>query len=183
MNATLVNRLSPGRSLAKDAVLVVGGATLTAICSQIAIPWIPVPFTLQTFAVLLCGLVLGSRRGMLSQLAYVFCGAAGLPVFQGFAGGFVRLAGPTGGYLIGFVLAAGIVGALAERGWDRRVLSTAAAMAVGTAVILGLGCAWLSFYVGWPKSLWLGVIPFLAGDAIKAAAAAAALPAAWRWAR
>lgn len=181
MNATLVTRLFPSRSLAKDATLVVGGATLTAICSQIAIPWIPVPFTLQTFAVLLCGLVLGSRRGMLSQATFVVAGAAGLPVFQGFTGGFLHLAGPTGGYLIGFVLAAGVVGMFAEREWDRKVLTNAVAMVAGSLVILGVGCAWLSVYVGWHKALWGGVLPFLPGDAIKAIAASLALPAAWRF--
>ena len=180
MNATLSSRLYPHRSLAGEAGLVLGGAALTAICSQVAVPWIPVPFTLQTFSVLLCGLILGSRRGALSQLIYLAGGAAGLPVFAGFNRGFLTLAGPTGGYLFGFVLAAALVGGLAERGWDRKVWTTAAAMAIGSVLILTLGCAWLTFFVGWPKSLWLGVIPFLPGDAFKAAAAACAVPAVWR---
>jgi biotin transport system substrate-specific component len=183
MNSTLAQQLFPSRSLAKDATLVVAGAALTVICSQIAIPWIPVPFTLQTFAVLLCGLVLGARRGMLAQVAYVVGGAAGLPVFIKFGAGMGHLAGPTGGYLLGFVLAAGLVGVLAERGWDRKVGLTALAMAAGTIVILACGFAWLSLLVGADKALWGGVIPFLAGDAVKAAAVALVLPTAWRYVR
>ena len=183
MNATLASRLFPARSFTKDATLVLAGAALTAICSQIAIPWIPVPFTLQTFAVLLCGLVLGSRRGMLSQIAFVGGGVAGLPVFQGFAGGYAHLAGPTGGYLIGFVLAAGLVGLLAERGWDRKFAFAALVMVAGTAVVLAFGWAWLGFYVGWSKALWVGVLPFLPGEAVKIAAVTLALPSAWRFVR
>jgi biotin transport system substrate-specific component len=181
MNATLSSRLYQDRSLAGEACLVLGGAALTAVCSQIAVPWLPVPFTLQTFSVLLCGLILGSRRGALSQLTYVAGGAVGLPVFAGFTGGFWHLAGPTGGYLMGFVLAAGLVGYFAERGWDRKAWTTAAAMAIGSIVILALGFAWLTVFIGPAKAFWAGVVPFLAGDAIKAVAAACALPVAWRY--
>jgi biotin transport system substrate-specific component len=183
MNATLAQHFFPSRSLAKDATLVAAGTVLTAICSQIAIPWIPVPFTLQTFAVLLCGLVLGSRRGMLSQVAFITGGVAGLPFFTKFGSGMGHLTGLTGGYLIGFVLAAGLIGMLAERGWDRKVGLTALAMAIGTVVILACGFAWLSVLMGPTKALWAGVVPFLAGDVVKAAAVALVLPAAWRYVR
>jgi len=178
--AVLAERAWPGVGLARSAALVVGGALITALCSQIEIPLQPVPITGQTFAVLIVGALLGSRRGVASMLTYVLMGAVGLPVFAGGAAGLSRLAGPTGGYLAGFVVAAAVVGFLSRRGWDRRLGTTALAMALGTLVIYIFGTAWLSRFVGWGQVLVTGVIPFLVGDALKLALAALSLPWAWR---
>jgi biotin transport system substrate-specific component len=132
-------------------------------------------------AVLLVGALLGSRRGSLAVLVYIAQGLAGLPVFAGGAAGPARLLGPTGGYLVGFVLAAYLVGLLAERGWDRRVGTTAAAMALGNVVIYAVGALWLAVFVGGlVPALTAGVLPFIPGDLVKIAAAALLLPAGWK---
>lgn len=177
---TLGEILAPSSSRAGDVSLVLGGAGVTALAAQATIPLQPVPFTLQTLAVMLCGLALGARRGMLSQLTYVAAGTAGAPVFAGFTGGPGHLFGPTGGYLAGFVLAAWVLGVLADRGWTRSVGLTLAAMALGTAVVLGLGWAWLTAYIGPAAAFSSGVAPFLLGEGLKAAFAVLALPTAWR---
>ncbi|MCS7087290.1 MAG: biotin transporter BioY, partial [Thermoflexales bacterium] len=144
-----------------------------------SIPLQPVPITGQTFGVLLAGAALGARRGALALLAYLAQGLIGLPFFAGGTSGMARLLGPTGGYLVGFVAAAALVGWLSERGWDRRFISTFAAMALGNLVIYALGAPWLAQFVGWERALSAGVLPFLPGDAIKALLAALALPSAW----
>jgi biotin transport system substrate-specific component len=107
-------------------------------------------------------------------------GIAGLPVFSGWTGGFAHLLGPTGGYLIGFVVAAFLTGLLAERGWDRRPATSAAAMVLGSAAMYAAGLAWLAAFVGWARVLPLGLVPFLTGDALKIAVATGLLPLAWR---
>jgi len=169
-----------GTGLRRDAVLVFGGAVALALLAQIQIPLQPVPVTGQTFGVLLVGALLGSRRGALSMLTYLSMGAAGLPVFAGLGAGASHFAGPTGGYLVGFVVAAWLIGRLAERGWDRRVHTTALAMLLGTLLIYLPGIAWLSTFVGWGQVLQLGLIPFLLGDLLKLLLAALALPWGWR---
>lgn len=174
--------LMPG-SLARDAVLVVAGAGLTGLAAQVSIhvPSItPVPFTLQTLAVLLSGAALGSVRGVLSMLLYVVAGSAGVPWFANHTHGWAG--SPSFGYILGFVLAAGVVGELARRGNDRTVLSAIGLMAVGDAVLLTIGTIWLSadLHVSASKAIDLGVTPFLIGDAIKLGVAALALPAAWK---
>jgi biotin transport system substrate-specific component len=176
----LAERAWPGAGLARDIPLIIGGALLTALCSQIEIPLQPVPITGQTFGVLLVGALLGSRRGAASMLTYVGMGAVGLPVFAGGAAGLSRLAGPTAGYLAGFMVAAALVGFLSRHGWDRRVATTVLAMALGTLTIYIFGVAWLSRFVGWSQVLATGVAPFLVGDALKLALAAVALPWIWR---
>jgi biotin transporter BioY len=169
------------RALVYDAALIVGGSLLIAVCSQFAIHIGPVPITGQTFAVLLTGMLLGRRRGTLSVLTYLAEGIAGLPVFSpGGPTGVARLVGPTGGYLIGFVAAAYVVGWLAERGWDRKPTTTLAAMLIGNAVIYGFGLSWLALLVGADRALPLGLYPFVAGDGIKAAFATALLPTGWK---
>jgi biotin transport system substrate-specific component len=168
-----------------DVMLVLGGSAWIALCTQIAFGW-PVPVTGQTFAVLLAGAVLGSRRGGLSALAYVLEGSAGLPVFAHGKTGLGALAGPTGGYLVGFVAAACLVGALAERGLDRRPVTTALAMTAGNIAIYAFGLAWLFCWTrlsaGLPTKsiLTVGLCPFIVGDAIKIALAALLCPAAWQ---
>jgi biotin transport system substrate-specific component len=134
----------------------------------------------QTFAVLLTGALLGPRLGALAMLAYLSEGAAGLPFFRGGAGGAGHFAGATAGYLLAFPAAAYVTGRLAERGWDRRFVTAALAMALGSLVILACGWAWLALmFKGGAEAFRLGVAPFLPGDVVKVALAAAALPAGW----
>jgi biotin transport system substrate-specific component len=172
-------------ALATEILLVGVGSVLIAASAWIAVPlpFSPVPVTAQTFAVLLVGSALGARRGAAAALAYLAEGCAGLPVFAGGAAGAQVLLGATGGYLAGFVPGAFVCGALAERGWDRRVATTIASMILGNAAILLPGLLWLARLVGFERVLALGLYPFLPGDAIKVAVAAAALPLAWkvRW--
>lgn len=171
-------------SVLRDVLLIAGGSLLLAVCARVQAPTWPVPITLQPFAVLLIGAALGSRRGALAVAAYLVEGLAGLPVFAAppYAGA-AYFAGPTAGYLLGFLAAAYIVGRLAERGWDRRIGSTALAMAKGQVVILTAGFAWLLPLVG-PREAWIaGVAPFIVGDILKILLAAFALPAAWRMLR
>jgi biotin transport system substrate-specific component len=170
------------QALLYDATLILAGSLLIGLSARLAIrlPFSPVPITGQTLAVLLAGALLGSRRGALSVLAYLGEGVAGLPVFAGGAGGIAHLAGPTGGYLAGFVLAALVVGWLAERGWDRHPGTTALAMLLGSAAIYVPGLPWLAAFVGGERALVLGLYPFLAGDLLKLALAAALLPIGWK---
>ncbi|MCS7323908.1 MAG: biotin transporter BioY [Anaerolineae bacterium] len=176
---TLSQVLLPQTQVWHNVVSVLGASWLVALLAQISIPLQPVPITGQTFGVLLAGAALGARRGALALLAYLAQGLIGLPFFAGGTSGMARLLGPTGGYLVGFVAAAALVGWLSERGWDRRFISTFAAMALGNLVIYALGAPWLAQFVGWERALSAGVLPFLPGDAIKALLAALALPSAW----
>ncbi len=177
------------RSRVRDAVAVVGFALLTAVAAQITIPlgFTPVPLTGQTFAVLLAGGVLGSRRGALSMGLYVLLGAVGLPFYADGEGGWTAATGATAGYLVGFVLAAFVVGLLAERGQDRRLSTSIPALLAGSAVIYACGAGWLAYHLGLPltaaagepSAISLGVAPFLVGDVMKALLAGALLPATW----
>jgi len=175
--------LVPG-SLARDAALIVGGACLTGLAAQVSIhtPLTPVPFTLQTFAVLLTGAVLGPVRGVLSMLLYLLAGVVGVPWYASHAHGW---GGPSFGYIIGFVVAAGVVGELSRRGNDRQVLSTIGLMALGSAIVYVFGATWLAadLHLSAQKAIDLGVTPFLVTDALKLAAAGLVLPAAWRLVR
>lgn len=185
MQQVLAERLITRRSVAADATLILLGSLLVAAFAQLSIPMQPVPITGQTFAVLLVGMALGSRRGALALTAYLAEGIAGLPVFAEAKFGLATVQGPTGGYLLGFIAAAWLVGLLAEKGFDRGLLKTLAAMAAGTAMIYLCGVVWLSPFVGGiageSGALALGMYPFLLGDAIKAVAAALLLPAAWKF--
>lgn len=179
---TLVGAVVAPLDWTRSALLVLGFSLLTAAAAQVVVPlpFTPVPLTGQTFAVLLTGALLGPRLGALAMLAYLTEGAAGLPFFRGGAGGVGHLMGPTAGYLFAFPAAAYVTGYLAERGWDRRFATAAAAMALGSLVILACGWAWLAAVTGdAARALQLGVAPFLPGDVLKVALAAAALPAGW----
>ena len=163
-------------------VLVIGAAVgLMAACARISFPlaWSPVPVTAQTFGVLLIGALLGSKRGAASMLSYLGAGVSGLPVFAHGMSGPAYLTGPTGGYLFGFVIAAFVVGFLAERGWDRNVITVAVVLLVGDVLLFATGVAWLSHYVPAAHVYTAGVDPFIPGEITKIAIASAALPSGW----
>jgi biotin transport system substrate-specific component len=182
---TLIDRVVP-RSIATDIALVFGGAVLTAVAAQIAIPMWPVPITGQTFAVLLVGAVLGASRGALSMITYFSLGAAGLPVFTGAVAGITF--GTTFGYLVGFIAAAALVGWFSQLNWNKNALGVLAIFAIGNAVIYLFGLPWLAFALAnlnlasdFSAVVMAGLVPFLVGDAIKMVLAAAALPLAWKY--
>ncbi len=185
MQQVLSEKVLPKPSVLGDISLIVLGSLFVAAMAQLSIPLQPVPITGQTLAVLLVGMVLGSRRGGLALAAYLGEGLAGLPVFAEAKSGIATLLGPTGGYLVGFIAAAWLVGLLAERGFDRSLFKTFLAMVVGNLVIYGFGLAWLSTFsfvsgfVGEAGLLSLGMFPFLVGDALKAVLTALLLPGAW----
>jgi biotin transport system substrate-specific component len=162
--------------------LVIAFSLLTALAAQIVIPIGPIPVTGQTFAVLLTGALLGSRLGAMAMIAYLVEGSSGLPFFSGGHGGLLHLMGPTGGYLIAFPAAAYVTGAFAEHGWDRRFLTAAAAMAIGSMIIMLSGWAWFSILMRTSPllTLWATVIKFIPGDIIKISLAAAVLPSGWK---
>jgi len=161
--------------------LVVVFSLFIAAAAQFAIHIGPIPITGQTFAVLLTGALLGSRLGAAAVIAYLIEGAIGLPFFAGGAAGIVRFFGPTGGYLVAFPAAAFVTGAFAEHGWDRRYASAVAAMAIGSALVFLGGWAWYAILTSTPPvaAFQVAVLPYLVGDAIKIALAAAVLPTGW----
>ncbi|CAL9572029.1 biotin transporter BioY [Streptomyces sp. NPDC090994] len=185
--ATVLAR--PGRVLAdllpasrvRDAALVAGGAALTGLAAQIAVPvpGSPVPVTGQTFAALLVGTALGAGRGVLSLALYALVGMAGVPWF---AGGGSGVSLPSLGYVFGMILAASAMGALARRGADRSAWRTAGAMLLGEAIIYAVGVPYLALSTGMSAgaAIAAGLTPFLIGDALKAALAMGVLPAAWK---
>ena len=182
--ASLVWPSNRAGALLRSAVLAIVGSALLWASAKIQIPFYPVPMTMQTFMVLALGMAYGWRLGAATVLLYLAQGAMGLPIFAGTPEkgiGLAYMAGPTGGYLVGFVLAAAAAGWLAERGWDRSVLKTAAAMLAGNILIYVPGLLWLGTLVGWDKPVlaW-GLTPFLLGDVTKLALAAAVLPAIWK---
>ncbi|MEL6887962.1 MAG: biotin transporter BioY [Pseudomonadota bacterium] len=168
----------------KQAALVVLGVLALAIAAKIKVPMWPVPITMGTFAVLTIGAAYGARLGLVTILAYMIVGALGFDIFAGSSAekfGLTYMMGGTGGYLVGYVLAMVALGALAQRGWDRSVVWMALAMLIGNVLIYVPGLLWLGQLYGWDKPIlaW-GLTPFLLGDAIKLALAAAILPAAWK---
>ena len=182
---TLADQLWPSeRSLVRNVLLAIAGSVALWISAKIQVPFYPVPMTMQTFVVLVIGMAYGWRLGGATLLLYLAEGAVGLPVFAGTPEkgiGFAYMAGPTGGYLAGFLMAAVSVGWLAERGWDRHALTTALAMLIGTGLMYLLGLAWLGTVVGWDKPVleW-GFLPFVLGDFTKLCLAAVAMPLVWR---
>ncbi|MGW7360050.1 biotin transporter BioY [Streptomyces sp. NPDC054802] len=168
-------------SRVRDITLVVGGAALTGIAAQIAlpVPGSPVPVSGQTFAALLVGTALGARRGLLSLALYAVVGMAGMPWFAQGASGYAM---PSFGYILGMLLAAGVVGQLARRGGDRSVLRMAGTMAAGSAVVYAVGVPYLALATGMSlgEAVAAGMVPFLIGDALKAALAMGVLPTTWK---
>ncbi|MDQ1707311.1 MAG: biotin transport system substrate-specific component [Pyrinomonadaceae bacterium] len=165
----------------RSVSLVVAFSLLTALAAQIVIPTGPIPITGSTFAVLLTGALLGSRLGAMAMIVYLVEGVCGLPFFSLGLSGPAHLMGPTGGYLVAYPAAAFITGAFAENGWDKRFLSAALAMAVGSLVILAAGLAWFSVltHTSLPVAFQLSVLKFIPGDIIKILLAAAVLPSGW----
>ncbi len=182
---TLADRVF-SRTLALDVVLVVAGAALTAVSAQIAVPLWPVPVTGQTLAVLLVGVTLGAVRGGISMVLYALLGIVGLPVFSESSSGWSVVAGPTGGYIIGFIFAAILTGWLAQREWDRKLLRAFVAFLVGSVVTFAFGLPWLATYlgaVGAPNDLnyvlSAGLYPFILGGVVKAILGAGIITLAW----
>ncbi|WP_340118849.1 biotin transporter BioY [Pelagibius sp. 7325] len=177
-------KLAEMNGLARASLLALVGSLLLYASAKVQVPFYPVPITMQTFAVLVIGMAYGWRLGGATVAFYLAQGAVGLPVFAGTPEkglGLAYMAGPTGGYLLGFLLAAIAVGWLAERGWDRSVLKTLAAMVLGTAIIFALGVLYLGALIGWDKPvLDFGLYPFLPGAVFKIGLAAAVLPLAWK---
>ena len=185
--ATLAGTLLGGASLPRAVLIAVLGSLLLTLSAKVQVPFYPVPITMQSFVVLGLGLVLGARLGAATVGLYLAQGAAGLPVFAGTPEkglGLAYMMGTTGGYLAGFLIAAALVGWLAERGWDRRVGTAALAALAGLAAIYLPGLLWLGAVVGWDKPVlaW-GLTPFLPGEALKLALLAVLLPAVWKLAR
>jgi len=172
-------------------VLVLAGTAVLAISAKIKVPFYPVPMTLQTFAVMAIAATYGSRLAVATVVAYLIEGAVGLPVFTNTppeVASLAYLAGPTGGFLIGFIALAGIVGDAADRGWDRSIVRLFAAMIAADIVVFILGFAWLAWFahlsggadgIGIAGAFKFGVVPFVLGDLLKIALAALAVPACW----
>jgi biotin transport system substrate-specific component len=182
--ATLRLALVPRAGLLADAVLVALGAALVALAAQVSIPlpFTPVPITGQTFAVVLVGGALGALRGGASLTLYLGLGIVGVPVYSDGGSGWDVVSGATGGYLVGFVVAAALTGYLAERRWDRRLSSSIGAMLTGNVVIYLVGVPWLAQVanLGLEEALEQGLYPFVVGDLLKLYLAGALLPAAWK---
>jgi biotin transport system substrate-specific component len=184
MTNTIADVFRPGdrtRGIIYDAIIVICGSLLVGLSAQakVYLPISPVPITGQTLAVLMLAALLGSRRGVLAMFAYFIEGALGLPVFSNGVC-IATLIGPTGGYLIGFIAAAYVVGKLAEMGWDKRVVTTIAAMLAGEMVLYAFGVYWLAIMTNIRTALAIGFYPFIVGDILKVILAAAVLPAGWK---
>lgn len=181
-NETLLETALAPLDFVRQVGLVIGFCLLTALSAQIVVPLGPIPITGQTFAVLLTGALLGSRLGAMAMIAYLIEGASGLPFFAGAHGGLLHLMGPTGGYLIAFPAAAFITGAFAEHEWDRKFLTAAAAMAIGSLVIMLSGWVWFSIVMRTSPAITVfdTVLKFIPGDIIKISLAAAVLPSGWK---
>lgn len=182
--ATLADLAWPSETRAGRAVravtLVLAGTALLAISAKIQVPFVPVPFTMQTAVVLAIGLTYGPALGTATVTAYLAEGAAGLPVFAGGGGAAYLTTSPTAGFLWGMLLATMLMGVLVRRGWDTTVPRTLAAMLAGTVVIFAVGVTWLGYQIGQEAAIANGLRPFLGSEALKIAMVAVTLPAARR---
>jgi biotin transport system substrate-specific component len=176
---TLLNTLAPGNSLIRSAGFAIAGSLLLALSAKAQVPFWPVPMTLQSLVIMMLGMTYGSRLAMATVLLYLTEGLAGLPVFAGAGAGFAYMTGPTAGYLVGFVAAAGLIGWLAEHGWDRSPVKALVAMSVGHALLFIPGVAWLAVLFGTEKAIAVGLTPFIAATLLKTALGAALMQAAW----
>jgi biotin transport system substrate-specific component len=192
LDGTLLDAVSARADLSTAfraaAVLFVTVLTIAAAQVSVPLPFTPVPFTLQPMVVLLGGAALGARLGMTSQILYLALGLAGLPVFAAspLPQGFARLLGPTGGFLLSYPFAAFLTGHLAERGFDRRYLTSVLAMGAGLVLIFACGVSWLAWGIpnaGFTTAAQTGLLPFIPADIVKIFLAATVLPAVWRFLR
>ncbi len=177
--ADILRPSEKSQALLYNILLILSGSIFIAMSAQIAIGG-PVPFTMQTFAVLLTGALFGARLGCVSVGLYLLEGLAGWPVFSYWRSGWPMFLGYSGGYLVGFLAAAYIVGFLAQRGWDRRVSTTILAMIIGNLIIYSFGLFWFCHLAGFRTALTSGLLLFIPGDIIKIVLAAALLPAGWK---
>lgn len=182
LHTPLIKRLTPvANPMLRTLLQVFVGVALITLLAQVRVAIGPVPLTGQTLGVLLVGAAYGSRLGTTTLATYLLVGGLGLPVFQGAQGGWAYMFGGTGGYLLGFLLAAAVVGYLAEQGWDKRFSTAALAMLLGNLLIYVPGLLWLSrFAPDWATTLQWGLTPFIVGDLLKLAVAAGLLPTVWR---
>jgi biotin transport system substrate-specific component len=185
--ATITSRIEMGPAIRVASVAMIAAMTAAAAQISIPLPFTPVPFTLQPMIVLLGAAALGSRLGMSAQVLYLLAGIAGLPVFAAspvLPQGALRLLGPTGGYLMSYPFAAFLTGLLAERGFDRRYVTSAIAMGAGLAIVFTFGVLWIAFFArpatGLETALRAGFYPFVPADIFKVLVAAAIMPAVWR---
>jgi biotin transport system substrate-specific component len=180
--ATLRVAAFPRANLITDVLLVLAGTGLVAACAQVSIPFEPVPVTGQTFAVLLVGSSLGAIRGAASLVLYLWLGVAGAPIYAHQNSGWDVIVSASGGYIVGFVIAAAVTGFLAERQWDRRFSSSIGAMLTGNVIIYAVGLPWLAVVLNtnFETTLEYGLYKFVPGDLLKLYLAAAVLPTAWR---
>ena len=185
--ATLRLAILPRSGFLVDALLVLGGAAFVGLCAQVSYQphFTPVPYTLQTFSVLLVGAAYGAMLGAASLSLYLILGIVGVPLFAEHKHGWDVFSGATGGYIVGFVIAAALTGYLAERGWDKRFATSVTMMLTGSVVIYACGALWLHHWLhaSWNTTLTDGVYYFVPGDLVKLYLAAAALPAAWQLVR
>lgn len=187
--STLVETLWPRsvslRGAVRDGAVILAASLVLALSARLQVPFWPVPVTMQSFAVLVIAMACGRRLGVAAVGFYLLEGALGLPVFAG-GGGLAYFSGPTAGYLLGFVLAAWLMGGLAERGWDRTAARALLAMTLGTALIFLCGLSWLGAFLwragdgGLYATLQAGLLPFVPGAVLKIVLAAAVLPGVWR---
>jgi biotin transport system substrate-specific component len=179
-NVTIIDNVI-SRSRVSDVVLVLVGVVLTALAAQVQIPALPVPFTLQTLAVLVIGATYGSSRGAITMSAYAVVGVLGFPVFAGGASGIAVIFGATGGFLLGFIFAAALIGRLAELNWSSDALKMFVSYVLGSAVIYAIGVPVLamSAFASDLVAAMTYMLPYLIWDAVKAVIAAALLPTAW----
>lgn len=166
---------TPSVRAARVVVLAVIGSALLTAAAKVQIPFWPVPLTMQTFVVMVLALGYGARLGATTVALYLAQGALGMPVFAE-GGGLVYFAGPTGGYLLGFLAAAALMGHLADRGWHRTVPRALLAALLGALVILACGVAWLAVLIGVGPAINSGLLPFLPGELLKLIIAGLAVP-------
>ena len=169
------NRLS-SQVLVKEITYVLSAVLMMAALSRITIPLLPVPVTGQTLGVLLTGIMLGRKRAVAAMITYIGMGLIGFPVFAGGAFGMATLIGPTGGYLLGFIPAAFVMGYLGDKGWYNSVITAISALLIGHAIVFAFGLLWLTNFAGWSNILAVGLLPFLPGAAIKTLIAFALIP-------
>ena len=182
---TLRAAVFPRTSALSKALLIFGGAIFLSVLAQIAIPvpGSPVPVTGQTLGVLLLATSYGTALSVSTYALYLIAGIAGAPVFANHGHGLDRLVGPTGGYLIGMFLASIVLGALAGRKWDQRIISGIGAMLIGDVIIFAVGLFWLHSYANkdWAWTFSAGLTPFILGEILKIAIAGTSLPMLWRF--